>query len=193
MDAWHPITSFRINSRSWLIEGFWIWARRRYERMNPGEQFAEELLRLSERGEVSGVLDQRQSLHWRFDFSIIFLGQAGQDRSLRERPRPWCRPPHEAARGPDAAPDVRQGWLRSNAPDAEDGAPPGSRVPRNRPRQPLPSRRQRELSRRASDRTHSAAVGSTNCRGDLLTTWVAHPPMYDREVQNRYSSTINRP
>src|SRR5215204_4170529 len=44
----------------------------------PAEKFGKELVRLGERGEVSGVLDEREPLGWRLDVGEVLLGQGGQ-------------------------------------------------------------------------------------------------------------------
>src|SRR5215211_189663 len=57
----------------------------------PAEKFGEELLRLGERGEVSGVLDKCEPLGWRLHFGEVPLGQAGQShhigRALKDEER----------------------------------------------------------------------------------------------------------
>jgi hypothetical protein len=40
------------------------------------------LLRLSERGEVSGILDEREPLGWCLDLGEVLLGQGGQGHHI---------------------------------------------------------------------------------------------------------------
>jgi hypothetical protein len=48
----------------------------------PGKKFGEELLRLGERGEVSGVLDEGKPLGWRLNLGEVLLGQGGQGHHI---------------------------------------------------------------------------------------------------------------
>ena len=52
-------------------------AGRGCQRTYPAEKFGKEQLRLGERGEVSGVLDERQPLGWRLYLGEVLLGQGG--------------------------------------------------------------------------------------------------------------------